>query len=140
MMVNNDHGQGDSINNKLSSWSFDKKVPENFDKHVSRSVPNYDDGHQLINIYSDFFINLPSKRVYDIGSSTGSLIERVQERHSQKDIEYFGIEPVKEMIEIAKKRDYKIKKKIKFINESILDVKLLSSSLVFSYYISPDRF
>ena len=127
-------GQGDSIDNKLSSWGFDKKVPANFDKHVSRSVPNYSDGHQLINIYSDFFVNLPSKRGYDIGSSTGSLIEKIQSRHIEKNIEYIGIEPVEDMIEIAKKRIYKDIDKINFLNESILNVDLLSSSFIVSYY------
>ena len=71
-------GQGDFINNDLSSWSFEDNVPTNFDKHVSRSVPGYQEGHELISLYSDFFINLPSKRVYDIGSSTGSLIKKIQ--------------------------------------------------------------
>ena len=133
-MGNHDLGQGDSINNMLSSWSFDNEVPDNFDKHVSRSVPNYNDGHQLITIYSDFFVNLPSKRVYDIGSSTGSLIEKIQERHIQKDIEFFGIEPIQEMINVAEKRDYKNKEKINFTNESILDIDLFSSSFIVSYY------
>ena len=133
-MTNNDSGQGDSIKNELSSWSFDNEVPENFDKHVSRSVPNYFDGHQIINIYSDFFVNLPSKRIYDIGSSTGSLIERIHSRHIDKNIEYLGIEPVQKMIDIANKRIYKDREKVKFINESILNIDLLSSSLVISYY------
>ena len=131
-MRNIDQGLGDSIKNDLSSWSFDKKVPENFDRHVSRSVPNYDDGHQLINVYSDFFVNLPSKRVYDIGSSTASLIERIQARHIHKNLEFFGVEPVKEMIELAKKRVYKDREKIKFINDSVLEVTLLSSSIIIS--------
>jgi len=133
-MVINNSGQGDLINNKLSSWSFDNEVPENFDKHVSRSVPNYNDGHQLINIYTDFFINLPSKRGYDIGSSTGSLIEKIQSRHLDKNIEYIGIEPVQKMINIANKRIYKDQEKIQFLNESILNIDLLPSSFVISYY------
>ena len=133
-MRNSESGQGDSIDNKLSSWSFDKEVPANFDKHVSRSVPNYNDGHQLINIYSDFFVNLPSKRGYDIGSSTGSLIEKIQTRHIEKKIEYIGIEPVQDMIEIANKRTYKDREKINFLNESILNVDLLSASFIVSYY------
>ena len=127
-------GQGDLIKNNLSSWNFDNDVPPNFDKHVSRSVPNYEDGHKLINIYCDFFVNLPSKRAYDIGSSTGSLIEKIQSRHIEKNIEYFGIEPVQKMIDVANKRIYKDKGSIQFLNDSILNIDLLSSSIIISYY------
>ena len=77
-------GQGDFINNDLSSWNFDNSVPDNFDNHISRSVPGYKEGHEIISLYSDFFVNLPSKRVYDVGSSTGFLIQQIQQRHFKK--------------------------------------------------------
>ena len=41
-------GQGDSINNDLSSWTFEDNVPNNFDKHVSRSVPGYNEDMNLL--------------------------------------------------------------------------------------------
>ena len=97
-------GQGDSINKDLASWAFDSNVPKNFDSHVSKSVPGYFDGHNLITMYSDFFVNLPSKRIYDIGSSTGSLIEKIQSRHPNKGLDFIGIEPSEEMINISQKK------------------------------------
>ena len=100
----NTKGQGDFINNDLSSWNFDNNVPDNFDQHVNRSVPGYKEGHEIIRLYSDFFVNLPSKRVYDIGSSTGLLIQKIQNRHPKKDIAYTGIEPSVNMIDISSKR------------------------------------
>ena len=127
-------GQGDFIKNDLSSWSFEDNVPANFDKHVSRSVPGYREGHELISLYSDFFINLPSKRVYDIGSSTGALIKKIQIRHLKKDISYIGIEPSKKMVDVAMKRDFENPDKIEFINDYITNLKLLSSSFITSYY------
>ena len=30
---------------KNSNWSFDKNVPKNFDKHISKSVPLYNETH-----------------------------------------------------------------------------------------------
>jgi len=127
-------GQGDFIKNDLSSWSFEDNVPDNFDKHVSRSVPGYKEGHELISLYSDFFINLPSKRVYDIGSSTAALIKKIQSRHLKKDISYIGIEPSKKMVDVAMKRNFENSDKIEFINDYITNLKLLSSSFITSYY------
>ena len=134
--VNNNfnEGQGDFIKNDLSSWSFDENVPENFDKHVCRSVPGYKEGHELISLYSDFFVNSPSQRVYDIGSSTGSLIQQIQRRHSKKDLSYIGIEPSENMINVAMKRSFNNSEKIEFINDYISNIKLLSSSFITSYY------
>lgn len=127
-------GQGDYINKDLASWSFDSNVPKNFDNHVTKSVPGYLDGHNLISLYSDFFINLPSKRIYDIGSSTGSLIEKIQSRHSKKDIEYIGIEPSLEMVKISQERKYEHPSQVEFIQDYISNVSLKSASFITSYY------
>tara|TARA_B100001027_G_scaffold212465_1_gene181877 strand:- start:263 stop:1003 length:741 start_codon:yes stop_codon:yes gene_type:complete len=127
-------GQGDSINNNLSSWSFDSNVPENFDAHVSKSVPGYKDGHDLITLYSDFFVNLPSKRVYDIGSSTGCLIQNIQSRHPKKELSFIGIEPSENMVKISSKRDYHDPNNVEFLNDYVNNINLLSSSFIVSYY------
>ena len=42
-------GQGDLINNDLSSWTFEDNVPTNFDKHVSNYLSI--DNVVLINEY-----------------------------------------------------------------------------------------
>ncbi len=127
-------GQGDFINNDLSSWNFDNTVPDNFDKHISRSVPGYKEGHEIISLYSDFFVNLPSKRVYDVGSSTGFLIQKIQQRHFKKDITYIGIEPSEKMIDVSLRRNFKVSEKVEFIKDYITNLNLLSSSFIVSYY------
>ena len=43
-----------NINAKNASWSFDKKVPKNFSKHITKSVPFYLEGHEIICDLSDF--------------------------------------------------------------------------------------
>ena len=43
---------------KSKSWKFDKLTVPDFDNHVKKSVPLYDEGHNLICDVSDFFVNL----------------------------------------------------------------------------------
>ena len=46
---------GDNITTKRGNWKFDKNVSKNFVNHITRSVPGYADGHNLICQLSDFF-------------------------------------------------------------------------------------
>ena len=39
---------GDGIEAKIGSWSFGGEVVKNFDNHIKKSVPGYDEGHDLI--------------------------------------------------------------------------------------------
>ena len=53
---------GDGICSKNSQWSFeDEKVVAAFDEHVSKSVPMYSEGHDLILRFSDYFTHKNSK-------------------------------------------------------------------------------
>ena len=40
---------------KNSSWTFGRKVPKSFEKHIAKSVPFYNEGHKVITNLSDFF-------------------------------------------------------------------------------------
>ena len=55
---------------KSSSWTFGKSSKK-FDEHIKKSVPFYEESHNLICNLSDFFLH-ESSIVYDIGSSTGT--------------------------------------------------------------------
>ena len=68
---------------KNGSWSFDKNVPKNFDNHISKSVPLYNEMHWLCEQVSDFYIKDDSI-IYDIGCSTGSLLHKLATRHKSK--------------------------------------------------------
>ena len=46
---------GDNILTKDSSWSFGNNVPKKFTKHITKSVPFYLEGHEIITFLSDFF-------------------------------------------------------------------------------------
>ncbi|MCR4336296.1 MAG: methyltransferase, partial [Candidatus Omnitrophica bacterium] len=67
---------GENINVAEASWSFGGDVPKKFSEHVKRSVPYYEDGHQLICKISDFFIRKGSI-CYDLGVSTGNLTRKL---------------------------------------------------------------
>ena len=126
---------GDKIRVKNASWSFDKKVPKNFTQHIEKSVPFYSEGHEIILQLSDFFLKKNSC-CYDLGCSTGTLINKISSRHPDKQIKFYGIDSVKAMILQAKKEN-KVKKnknKIYYVNADIKKKKLSKSDLILSYY------
>ena len=120
------------ISAKNSAWTFDKNIPQNFDKHISKSVPLYHQMQWLCEQISDFYIKEDSV-VYDIGCSTGSLLNRLAKRHNQKKkIRFIGMDIVKKMISFAKKNNSQ--KKIKFLNKDIIKFKLEKTDFVICFY------
>jgi tRNA (cmo5U34)-methyltransferase len=93
---------GDGIVAPNAGWSFDG-VAKDFAKHVRRSVPLYDEGHDLICRISDYFIQKDSV-TYDLGTSTGELIAKLATRHEAKRGAVFvGIDCEQSMIKQARK-------------------------------------
>lgn len=122
---------GNSIKAKRSDWSFEGDVFKNFDEHVRKSVPLYDEGHNLIVNLSDYFIKNNSV-VYDIGSSTGSFFEKLTKKIDKK-IKMIGIEPSLNMFKFSSNR-FKKNKAVSFINDDALNVKFEKSDMVILYY------
>ena len=112
---------GENIRTDLSSCNFNGKTSRKFDEHITKSFPGYDVGQLLIASYSDSFINLTSKRIYDLGCSTGTLLKIIESRHSKKDISYIRIDKVPEMLEIARNQNFIEKSRFKFECKDILD-------------------
>src|SRR4051812_40972385 len=92
---------GDGIVAGNASWTFSKDVAKTFSSHVSKSVPLYQEGHDLICALSDFFIQ-DSSVCYELGSSTGTLSAKLAQRHQSKKARFIGIETMPEMIEQAR--------------------------------------
>ncbi len=69
---------GDGIDAQRGNWKFGGEASKHFDEHVSKSVPLYNEGHQLICDMSDFFVK-PDSVVYEVGCSTGSLTLKLAE-------------------------------------------------------------
>jgi len=93
---------GDGIKKARSQWSFADGVAKSFPSHVKRSIPLYDEGHQLICGLSEFFCSKNSL-CYDLGTSTGTLLAKLaKHHHDRKDIRWVGLDVEPEMIEQAK--------------------------------------
>ena len=123
---------GDSIATNNSGWKFDKNVAENFESHARRSIPMYEPGHQLVCDISDFFLQ-DNSTCYELGTSTGELIEKIAEHNKHKQVNYIAIDNQSAMIEKAKDR-CKANDRIKIENEDINLYHFESSDLIVSYY------
>lgn len=128
-MKNNDTGYGISMDN--ADWSFDDIKPSEFETHIKRSVPFYEEGHDLIAKTSDFF--LPDDAiVYDLGTTTGSGVRKILTRHPYKNFSIIGLDHTPAMIEHASA--ITADERASFHCASVLDYDYQKSNLFISYY------
>jgi tRNA (cmo5U34)-methyltransferase len=123
---------GDSISAGNANWSFGGQVAATFDDHVSKSVPLYHQGHDLVVKLSDFFLSKGSL-AYDFGCSTGTLLALLAERNRGKQVRLVGIEPEQGMVEQARIRAAPFDS-ITIEQADLFDVALEKADLVTSYY------
>lgn len=123
---------GDGIAATTGRWSFDGGVAEVFDEHVSKSVPLYYEGQQLILQLSDFFLTNGSA-CYDLGCSTGTLLASLAERHKGKSVSFTGIDPVAEMVERARRKTA-CYKNVDMVVADALEYDFEPADLFVSYY------
>lgn len=94
-------GDGIVLNKKFGSWKFDDAVSRVFDSHVSKSVPLYDAGHDLVLRLSDYYM-AENSVCYEVGCSTGTLSLKLAQRHKEKNgVMVVGIDPSESMIDVA---------------------------------------
>ena len=121
-----------NIELRTNKWSFDGDVNKYFDDHVKKSVPMYEEAHQLICDFSDNFINEESI-IYDLGCSTGTLLKKLSLRHETiKGAKFIGIDVSENMIEHSKKNCNL--KNVNFYHKNISKVNMKSSSIILSVY------
>tara|TARA_B100001964_G_C14239440_1_gene604199 strand:- start:1949 stop:2671 length:723 start_codon:yes stop_codon:yes gene_type:complete len=123
---------GDSIKAENANWSFGGNVSKIFDSHVSKSVPFYHEGHELIAKVSDFFLHNDSV-CYDLGCSTGELAQILANRNKNKNIKIIAIDGESGMIKEAKQKNKEFKN-VSFIKSDILDAEFNETDLIISYY------
>ena len=134
---------GDKIFKNSSDWSFKGEVYKNFDSHISKSVPLYQETHDLYLRLSDFFLQEDGK-IVDIGCSTGTFVSKVYDRHknNHKKLSFVGIDNTIEMIKSCKKK-YALKKRIQFLNKDINKYKFKKCCIITSFYtiqfVSPKK-
>jgi len=94
---------GDDIPLARADWSFGGAVADAFVAHVRRSVPGYDEGHDLVCRVSDFFVHRDSVG-YELGASTGELLRKLAEYHAHKPgVRWIGIDRERDMVASARR-------------------------------------
>jgi len=120
-----------NIKSLRSNWEFDKQVTNKFESHVEKSVPFYNISHEIVLGLSDYFLKKES-RYYDIGCSTGSLIQKIYNKNKDKKVKLIGLDNSRAMITKANKK--KIKNKLSFVNTKIENYNFLKSDMISSLY------
>ena len=124
---------GHGITAENSRWTFGGSVPDNFADHVRRSVPLYDEGHDLICRISDYFVQQDSV-VYELGVSTGKLLERLALRHEAKPrVKLIGIDVEEDMAAKAR-NNLSADNRVQIDVGDIVAYDYESTDLVVSYY------
>lgn len=126
---------GDGLKATNANWSFSGEVANHFDEHVSRSVPFYQAGHELVCALSDFFVK-PGSRAYEIGCSTGTLTLKLAAHNAAKaDARFVGIDIVPEMTAVAESKRAKAGlTNVSFVADDVLAMELEPADLVVAYY------
>jgi tRNA (cmo5U34)-methyltransferase len=92
---------GEDIQADNASWTFAGPVAKSFSDHVKRSVPFYEEAHDLGCKVSDFFLQDGSV-CYELGVSTGAFLRKVARRHLKKRVRFIGIDREEDMIRQAR--------------------------------------
>jgi tRNA (cmo5U34)-methyltransferase len=122
---------GDEIVAKNANWKFSGNMVDNFERHVKKSVPLYEEGHELIVNLSDYFIKNDSV-CYELGSSTGRLSHKLAKHHEFRDAKFIGIEIENDMVTKADK--LYSSPNLSFICDDINSMSLEKADLIVSYY------
>lgn len=122
-----------SIAASNAAWTFDG-ISSDFDDHVRKSVPLYDEGHDLVCKYSDFFVRSGST-IYEIGCSTGVLTRKLRAWHAgRSDIKIVGIDPVSDMVQYARERTPS-DDRVSYLCEDAFDVDMVDADVIVAYYV-----
>jgi len=116
-----------------ANWNFKGEVADKFDEHILKSVPFYEQGHNLICDLSDYFVT-PGSRCYELGCSTGSLSLLLANHNKHKaNVKYIGIDLEEDMIQVAKNKKNP-SNDIDFQVNDLLTMLFEPSDLIIAYY------
>jgi len=121
----------DNMSASDASWSFSGKTVDSFEQHVKKSVPLYEEGHDLIVKLSDFFVKNDTV-CYELGSSTGVLSYKLAQKHSNKDARFIAIDIEEDMVEKANQSYHS--DNLEFICDNVLEYEFEKSDLIVAYY------
>jgi len=118
-----------------ANWKFNGKLVDSFDAHISRSVPLYKEGHDLICDMSDFFIKSNSL-CYEIGCSTGTLTLELAAHHKNKpEAHFIGVDIEEDMIRKSCSKLNQTKGlNVSFLAEDVTLLEMDQADLIVCYY------
>jgi tRNA (cmo5U34)-methyltransferase len=122
---------GDGIQAQNANWQFKGDVVEQFEKHVRKSIPLYEEGHELIVKVSDYFVKEDSI-CYELGASTGLLSHKLALHHDFRNAQFIGIEKEADMVQKAVSL-YK-RPNLTFLEADINTYAYEMSDLIIAYY------
>lgn len=116
-----------------AAWTFSGNVAKQFSAHIRRSVPMYDQGHELVCQLSDYFVRNDSI-CYELGVATGELLTKLV-RHNQhkSQARWVGIDVEPDMIAEAQKT-LSGHKNVTLEVADVLHYEFEKSDLMVSYY------
>ena len=91
---------GEGIAAANAGWHFAGDVAAKFSTHVRRSVPRYEEGHDIVCKLSDFFVRDDSL-AYEVGTSVGELLAKLAARHAHRGARWIGLDIERDMVERA---------------------------------------
>jgi tRNA (cmo5U34)-methyltransferase len=126
---------GDGLTLEKANWKFGGEVVQHFDEHVSKSVPLYREGHELICELSDFFIK-PDSLCYELGCSTGELsVQLAAHNRAKPNARFVGVDVETEMIAAARRKASERGLNISFVVDDVLQAELEPADLIVCYYL-----
>lgn len=126
---------GDELSAQNANWNFKGEVARNFDGHVSRSVPLYNEGHELTCRLSDYFVKNDSV-CYELGCSTGQLSLKLAKHNSIKSgARFIGFDVEEDMVRIARENQTSSGlSNLEFHVDDVMQVDLQKSDFIVAYY------
>ncbi len=131
-MESNMNDVGDEITAAPSAWNFGGKVPHSFDAHARRSIPFYEEGHDLIIKISDYFL-AEGGVAYELGTSTGELLCKLARHNQNASLRLTGVDREAAMLSVAREKCGN-EDRIQFVSDDLLTVPLEPCDFVISYY------
>lgn len=122
---------GDSLD-ATGGWTFGGDTPPGFDDHVTRSIPWYAAGHELVADVADHLVPADG-RCYELGCSTGTLTALLATRLGPRRAEVIGVDAESGMVDIARRRCAGLPR-VGFEIARVEELELAAADLVVSYY------
>lgn len=123
---------GDGLSAAPARWTFGGETSRHFDGHVSRSVPDYAEGHRMVLALSEFFLG-PGSLCYELGCSTGALTRLLAERHRDRDVAFIGVDVEPDMVKLATERCLDLAN-VEIVESDIAAMEFKPADLVVAYY------